>query len=136
MKTVTLAEMLTDAQLDQCRAIYPDRKRIRDEVIRPNLAEINRRLGQENDLDYLSFAIVYAIDTSEEKEPIVKTTDKPRVQLSGEDGNAFAIISRCMRAAKQAGWTQQQQDKVRAELRGAGSYDGLLQTAMEHFDVC
>ena len=64
MKTVKLGDMLTDAQLERCRVLYPDRKRIRDEVIRPDMAEINRRLGQENDPDYLSFAIVHAIRAS------------------------------------------------------------------------
>jgi hypothetical protein len=64
MKTVKLGDMLTDAQLDRCRALYPDRKRIRDEVIKPDMEAINRRLGQENDADYLSFAIVHAIGSS------------------------------------------------------------------------
>ena len=67
MKTITLAEMLTDAQLDKCRALYPDRKRIRDEVIKPSMVEINRKLGQENDPDYLSFAIIYAIERAMKK---------------------------------------------------------------------
>lgn len=64
MKTVKLGEMLTDEQLELCRALYPDRERIRDEVIAPNLEAINRRLGQENDPDYLSYAIVYAIENA------------------------------------------------------------------------
>lgn len=66
MKTVKLGDMLTDAQLARCRVLYPDRKRIRDEVIAPNMEAINRRLGQENDADYLSYAIVYVLGVAEE----------------------------------------------------------------------
>ena len=66
MKTVTLGDMLTLTQLERCRALYPDRVRIRDEVIKPNMTEIDRKLGQENDPDYLSYVIVYAFDNSGE----------------------------------------------------------------------
>jgi len=66
VKTVKLGDMLTDAQIDRCRVLYPDRKRIRDEVITPNMEAINRRLGQENDADYLSYAIVYVFGVAEE----------------------------------------------------------------------
>jgi len=66
VKTVKLGDMLTDAQLDRCRVLYPDRARIRDEVIRPNMKTINRRLGQENDADYLSYAIVHVLGVAEE----------------------------------------------------------------------
>jgi hypothetical protein len=62
MKTVKLGDFLTDAQIEQCRALYPDRARIRDEVIQPNMEAINLKLGQENDADYLAYAIVYTID--------------------------------------------------------------------------
>jgi len=61
MKTVTLGEMLTDAQLVQCRALFPDHDRIREEVVVPNLAAIDEQLGQENDPNHLAYLIVYAI---------------------------------------------------------------------------
>lgn len=64
MKTVKLGDFLTDAQMDLCAHLYPDRVAIRDKVIAPNMAEINRKLGQENDPDYLSYAIVHAIGQS------------------------------------------------------------------------
>ena len=65
MNTIKLGDMLTTEQLERCRALYPDRARIRDEVIKPNLEAINRKLGQENDADCLSYAIVYAIEIAE-----------------------------------------------------------------------
>lgn len=60
--------------------------------------------------------------------------DKPVVQLSGENGNAFFIIGRCMRIAKQSGWSDDEISALQYEMR-AGNYDHLLQTAMKYFDV-
>ena len=65
VKTISIGDMLTDEQIQRCGALYPSRERIRDEVILPNMAEINRRLGQENDPDYLSYAIVYVLGQGE-----------------------------------------------------------------------
>lgn len=59
---------------------------------------------------------------------------KPIVQLEGTDGNAFAIIGKCRKAAKQAGWSNQKIEQVSAEMK-AGDYDSLLQTAMKYFEV-
>jgi len=64
MKTVTIGDVLTNEQLELCRALYPDHQRIRDEVIKPNMEAINRNLGQENDADYLAYAIIYAIESA------------------------------------------------------------------------
>lgn len=61
-------------------------------------------------------------------------TKKPVVELSGNDGNAFAVMGACFKAAKKAGWTPEQVEQVRAEMM-AGDYDHLLQTAMKFFDV-
>ena len=59
---------------------------------------------------------------------------KPKVALSGRDGNAFVVLGACLRAAKKAGWTAEQVAAWRAEAE-AGDYDHLLQTAMKHFEV-
>ena len=61
MKYVKLGDMLTDAQIQRCCELYPDNERIRDEVIKPNLAAINARVGQENDASYIAYAVLYAI---------------------------------------------------------------------------
>lgn len=60
--------------------------------------------------------------------------DKPTVKLTGEDGNAFAILGRCRKAAKRAGWGE---DRIRAlfDEMTAGDYDALLATAMRNFEV-
>jgi hypothetical protein len=60
MKTITLTDFLTEKQIR--RAIeLKDRKKVRDELIIPNMTRINEKLGQENDPDYLSFAIEYVL---------------------------------------------------------------------------
>ena len=61
-------------------------------------------------------------------------TQKPRVKLIGRDGNAFAILGACQRAAKAAGWTEEDWKEVREQMTSA-DYNHLLATAMEHFEV-
>jgi hypothetical protein len=52
-----------------------------------------------------------------------------QVQLSGQDGNAFAILGRTTGALRQAGLAQQEIDDYFAEAT-SGDYDHLLQTTM------
>ncbi len=60
--------------------------------------------------------------------------DTPRLQLSGEANNAFFIIGRAHRVARQAGWSQAQIDAF-TDVAKAGDYDHVLQTCMKYFDV-
>ena len=60
--------------------------------------------------------------------------EKPTVQLIGQDGNAFAIIGACRRAAKKAGWAQEQIDQFCEEAM-SGDYENVLRTAMKYFEV-
>ena len=52
-----------------------------------------------------------------------------QVQLSGQDGNAFAILGRTAAALRQAGLAQDEIDDYFAEAT-SGDYDHLLQTTM------
>jgi hypothetical protein len=52
-----------------------------------------------------------------------------QVQLSGEDGNAFAILGRTAGALRRAGVLQEEIDQYFAEAT-SGDYDHLLQTTM------
>lgn len=61
-------------------------------------------------------------------------TPKPRLKLTGQDGNAFMLLGVASKAARKAGWTAERTSAVLAEARG-GDYDHLLATLMEHFDV-
>jgi hypothetical protein len=56
------------------------------------------------------------------------------VELSGHDGNAFAVLGRCRLAAEAADLSQQEIDAFMAEAT-AGDYDHLLHTAMRWFDI-
>jgi len=56
-----------------------------------------------------------------------------QVQLSGEDGNAFAILGRTAAALRQAGVAQEEIDTFFAEAT-SGDYDHLLQTTMAWVD--
>lgn len=58
---------------------------------------------------------------------------KPTVQLSGQDGNAFLIIARVLKALKKAG-LEKEAVKFKKEAT-SGDYDHLLQTAMEYVNV-
>lgn len=59
---------------------------------------------------------------------------KPTLKLCGEDGNAFAILGRAKMAAKEAGWTNEQWDKIMDEAT-SDDYNHLLMVIMEHFDT-
>lgn len=49
------------------------------------------------------------------------------------DGNAFAIIGKCRRAAKKAGWTPEQLTKFGEDCR-SGDFDHLLQVVGASFE--
>lgn len=51
------------------------------------------------------------------------------VHLSGEDGNAFFILGRTVKAMRKAKVTEEEIDSFLAEAK-AGDYDHLLQTVM------
>lgn len=72
--------------------------------------------------------------TSEGRQPPVEMGPKPTVELLGHDGNAYAILGRCRRAACRAGWADEAWQAFFDEAR-AGDYDHLLRTVMEHFEV-
>ena len=56
------------------------------------------------------------------------------VQLTGEDGNAFAIMGQCSRAMRKAGCSKEEIDAFMTEAQ-SGDYDHLLQTCMTWFNV-
>jgi hypothetical protein len=56
------------------------------------------------------------------------------VQLSGNDGNAFAIMAAVRRALKTAGATPEELSQYQEESM-SGDYDHLLRVAMEWVEV-
>jgi hypothetical protein len=57
-----------------------------------------------------------------------------KVKLVDRDGNAFAILGACIKAARNGGVPQADIDAFRAEAM-SGNYDNLLQATMRWFDV-
>jgi hypothetical protein len=60
--------------------------------------------------------------------------ERPKLTLSGEDRNAFAILGRARRAAWRAGWPQERWDAYKEEAM-SGDYDDLLRATMEWFET-
>jgi hypothetical protein len=56
------------------------------------------------------------------------------VQLSGNDGNAFAVMGAVKSALKKAGASKDELDQYLSDSM-AGDYDNLLRVAMEWVDV-
>ncbi len=56
------------------------------------------------------------------------------VQLSGEYGNAFAILGIVKRALRRAGVSHEEREKYMAEAT-SGDYNHLLQTTMRWVEV-
>lgn len=54
------------------------------------------------------------------------------VQLTGQDGNAFAILGRCIAAAKRKGISEEEREAFIKEAT-SGDYNHLLATAMKWF---
>jgi len=59
---------------------------------------------------------------------------KPKLELVGRDGNAFAILGRAVSAAKDAGWDKAKIDEFVAKAQ-SGDYNHLLLICEEYFDV-
>ncbi len=68
MKTITLPQFLTEAQIAEAAHLYDEvggidvTEKILSRVIEPNMAAINAKLGQENDAHYLAYAVVYVLN--------------------------------------------------------------------------
>ncbi len=56
------------------------------------------------------------------------------VALTGHDGNAFVILSRCRKSAREAGLSDHEIATFIAEAM-SNDYDHLLQTVMRWFEV-
>lgn len=61
--------------------------------------------------------------------------NKPIVRLVGQDGNAFAIIGACQKAARKTGWPTEKVNQVIGAMLQADSYDSVLCLACTHFEV-
>jgi hypothetical protein len=65
----------------------------------------------------------------------VVVAKKPKVKLTGRDGNIFAVMARCHDVAMKAKWTEEQWKVVQHAMQKSGSYHAALGIVMDHFDV-
>lgn len=75
MKTITIDQFLTPDEIKVARKMYQAckeegtlsfyAKNVSAVLIRPNMARINAKLGQENDPMYLAYAVEYVMMQSE-----------------------------------------------------------------------
>jgi hypothetical protein len=60
--------------------------------------------------------------------------EKPKVKLTGEDGNVFSIIGRVSKALKKAGH-EDKATEFKDKAFASDSYDEVLRLAMTYCDV-
>ncbi len=60
--------------------------------------------------------------------------NKPKVKLTGTDGNAFAVLGKCLQALKNAGYSLEKIQQFNKEA-ASGDYNNLLKVAMEWLEV-
>lgn len=60
--------------------------------------------------------------------------EKPIVKLIGEDGNAFLIMGKVVKALRRAGFESEYIQKYRDEAM-SGDYDNLLRVTMEYVEI-
>lgn len=63
-----------------------------------------------------------------------KPKDKPKLKLTGVDGNAFVVLGAAQSAARKAGMPEEQWEAIMTEAM-SGNYNHLLATLMNHFEV-
>ena len=63
----------------------------------------------------------------------LKAAEVP-LKLSGTNGNAFAILAKCKRAAEKFGCTKEAVTELMDEMK-SGDYDHLMATAARYFDI-
>ena len=61
-------------------------------------------------------------------------SEKPTVKLVGENGNVFNLLGICHRAARKAGWDEDEWNAFFAKATD-GSYENALEVIQERFDV-
>jgi hypothetical protein len=60
--------------------------------------------------------------------------EKPKLKLVGEDGNAYTVLGRALKVARNAEWSQEKIKEFQQKAM-SGDYDNLLRVCMDYFDV-
>jgi hypothetical protein len=92
-----------------------------------------RSLGAEQDLTQTPF-MVYDVVTKPLRERPTMAKYDIKVELVGNDGNAFSIMGAVTKAMRRAGVSREEQDEYFKQAT-AGDYNQLLATTMEWVEV-
>lgn len=63
-----------------------------------------------------------------------KTKNKPKVKLSGKDGNVFNLVGLCSRALKAAGLTEEAKEMT-TKVFASGSYNEAICIMGEYCEI-
>lgn len=74
------------------------------------------------------------VKTSEILKAREEAEEKPFLQLTGEDGNAFYILGRARRVLRrETDWSREEIEAFQNEAT-SGGYNNVLNTCMKYFD--
>ena len=65
----------------------------------------------------------------------INTREKSVLKLTGVNGNVFNILGLAQRAAKRAGWAEEEIQSFVHKAMHSHSYDEVLQLCFQYFDV-
>jgi hypothetical protein len=68
-KSITIGDILTEPEIAKAQKIFKEdpanfHRRCVEELIKPNMARINKALAQENDPSYLAYAVEFVLGKS------------------------------------------------------------------------
>jgi hypothetical protein len=61
-----------------------------------------------------------------------KNREEIVIDLTGPDGNAFALMGNAIRLAKMLGYSEEKKDKLMEDMQ-SGDYENLIQVFEDHF---
>lgn len=64
-----------------------------------------------------------------------KQKNKPKVTMTGQNGNVFVLIGICLRSLEEAGQFENAEKMLKEMMEGAQSYDEALVIMMKYCDV-
>jgi hypothetical protein len=98
-RKVNITEFLSEAEIERCVALYRQlhgsgtfAAAVSKEITKPNLARINAALGQENDPDFLAYAIEYVIMQATLRSahpPLCECCGKPVAECEAEKNDIW-----------------------------------------------
>jgi len=111
--------------------------KINDDFMVQSEVYLRRLAGQDIPEDVLKEAapaLTRSLGEPEPPEPPEPERKRPRVKLTGVDGNAFTVMGRVCEALRKSGFTREDVDTYRKEAM-SGDYNHLLVTSMKWCEV-